>query len=61
MKQMFDDTINNMENQNRHVSSEAIEMQATKAVDEILNKGAVSQSALHDELEKKKQLIDEMK
>ena len=54
MKQMFDDTINNMENQNRHVSSEAIEMQATKAVDEILNKGALSQSALQDELEKKK-------
>ena len=52
MKQMFDETINNIETQNRHVSSETIEMQATKAVEEILTKGAVNQAALQDELEK---------
>lgn len=44
---MFDDTINNMETQNRNVySTKTIEMQATKAVDEILKQGVIGQKSL---------------
>ena len=61
MKQIFDETMQNIEAQNRHVPEEAIEIQASKAVDEILTHGAVTKSALEEELEKQKQVIAEMK
>lgn len=61
IKQIFDETMQNIEAQNRHVPTKAIEMQASKAVDEILTHGAVCKSALEEELEKQRQLIEEMK
>ena len=47
----------NMEAQNRHVPEEAIEIQASKAVDEIITHGAATKSALEEELEKQKQIV----
>lgn len=54
MKQMFDETINNMESANRQVSTKEIEMKATKAVDEILGKDSagISLEELRSENEK---------
>ena len=58
---MFDEAMSKMESQNRQIPSAQIQLQTNKAVDEILNKGAYSQSVIKDELEKQKQLISELK
>ena len=52
MKQIFDETMQNMEAQSRQVPTQAIEMQATKAVDEIISMGAVTQTELKEQLER---------
>ncbi len=62
MKQMFDETMQNMELQNRDYGKEGrLTQTASEAVDEIFNKGALSQVAMADELEKQKNLVAEMK
>lgn len=61
MKQMFEDTMLNMEQQNRDLDKRDISQSTSKAVDEILNRGVFSQTALTEELEKQKRLVAEMK
>ena len=62
MKDMFEESMKNIQEQNQPVSSDAIEMQASKAVEEILNRGKGTQTAaLEEEIEKQKQVIEEMK
>ena len=62
MKQMFDDTINNMESANRQVSTKELEIKATRAVDEIFGKdSAVSLEELRSENAKQKSVIAELK
>lgn len=51
----------NMEQQNRGLDKKDISQSTSKAVDEILNRGVFSQSALTEELEKQKRLVAEMK
>ena len=53
MKDMFEESMKNIQEQNQPVSSDAIEMQASKAVEEILNRGKGTQTAaLEEEIEK---------
>ena len=48
MKRMFENTIENMEQQNRSIPVAEIQLQATKAVDEIINRGSLGMKDLQD-------------
>lgn len=50
----------NIEQQNRLAPAQAIALETSRAVDEIISKGAVSQYALTEELQKQKQRIEEL-
>ena len=43
MKEIFDETMQNIEEQNRYsIPAQALEMQTNRAIDEIISKGAVT-------------------
>jgi len=59
-KRVMEDAMQNFEQQTRVAPAQAIALETSKAVDEIINKGALSHTALTEELAKLKQQMQEL-